>query len=139
MNSNLKLYDSQFFTYGCFVNDINSCSLFSFMLTFIQTQILCNFMDLYIYISSSLCYCIHNKQYPQSCLSLSWGWGLQALTASVDLLVEGQSSMNKKLDSLSNRVDAIEQSTKSNAGEISKIKDDYNKFVEVTNEISGPS
>ena len=76
MNSNLKLYDSQFFTYGCFVNDINSCSLFSFMLTFIQTQILCNFMDLYIYISSSLCYCIHNKQYPQSCLSLSWGWGL---------------------------------------------------------------
>ena len=76
MNSNLKLYDSQFFIYGCFVNDINSCSLFSFMLTFIQTQILCNFMDLYIYISSSMCYCIHNKQYPQSCLSLSWGWGL---------------------------------------------------------------
>ena len=61
---------------------------------------------------------------------------LQALTASFDLLVEGQSSMNKKLDSLSNRVDAIEQSTKSNAGEISKIKDDYNKLVEVTNEIS---
>ena len=61
---------------------------------------------------------------------------LQALTASVDLLVEGQSSMNKKLDSLSNRVDAIEQSKKSNAGEISKIKDDYSKLVEVTNEIS---
>ena len=61
---------------------------------------------------------------------------LQALTASVDLLVEGQSSMNKKLDSLSNRVDAIEQSTKSNAGEISKIRDDYNILLEVTNEIS---
>ena len=61
---------------------------------------------------------------------------LQALSASVDLLVKGQSSMNKKLDSLNNRVDAIEQSTKSNAEEISKIKDDYNQLVEVTNEIS---
>ena len=61
---------------------------------------------------------------------------LQALTACVDLIVEGQSLMNKKLDSLSNRVDATEQSTKSNAGEISKIKDDYDKLVEVTNEIS---
>ena len=61
---------------------------------------------------------------------------LQALTASVDLFVEGQSSMNKTLYSLSNRVEAIEQSTKSNAGEISKIKDDYNKLVEGTNEIS---
>ena len=47
---------------------------------------------------------------------------LQALTTSVDLLVEGQSSMNKKLDSLSNRVDAIEQSTKCNAGEISTTR-----------------
>ena len=45
-------------------------------------------MDLYIHISSSLYYCIHNKQYPQSCLSLSWGWGLitQMLNFETDLV-----------------------------------------------------